>query len=93
MDLPKIARYLAQVVAGWLDFELVPLSANDIDVVIILCGCPRACGNKEEVRARAKHSLLIAGESLGGIPVSAANLPRAVEGKLIELLNILTVTR
>jgi hypothetical protein len=69
------------------DFQLVPLSENDIDVVVILCGCPRACGNKAEVRARAAKSLLTAGESINGRYVPEAHLPSAVELELIKILH------
>lgn len=59
VDLARMGIHVAEIAARRPDFELAPLSANDIDVVVILCGCPRVCGNKEEVRARARHSLLI----------------------------------
>jgi hypothetical protein len=65
--------------------ELVSLSAPNIDVVVILCGCPRACGNKVEVRARAKHFLVIAGESLAGRPLAETDLTVALEGELVRL--------
>lgn len=41
----------------------MPLCEDDIDMVVILCGCTRVCGNKEEVRARVKRSLVVAVES------------------------------
>lgn len=87
VDLTKIARHLAKVVVEQRYFQLVPLSEDDIDVVVILCGCPRACGNKEEIRAKAKQSLVVAGESLDGRAVSEANLPSTVEQKLSEILD------
>ena len=86
MDLTGIARHLAQVSKQRGDFQLVPLSEEDVDIVVILCGCPRACGNKDEVRARAKQNLVIAGESLGGEPVPEDELPSAVERELISIL-------
>jgi hypothetical protein len=55
--------------------------------VVILCGCPRACGNKAEVRARAGKSLLTAGESINGRHVPEACLPSAVEQELIKILD------
>jgi len=68
------------------DFELVPLSERGIAIVVILCGCPRACGDKEEVRARAEQSLVIAGESLGGKPVPEERLRAAAEWELVKNL-------
>jgi hypothetical protein len=65
----------------------VPLSDKGIDIVVILCGCPRACGNKEEVKARARRSLVTAGESLNGKAVPESELPAAVEAELHKILN------
>jgi len=87
VDLRRIARHLAKVAEERGDFRLVPLSENDIDVVVILCGCPRACGNKEEVKARAKRSLFTAGESLNWQTVPESELPAAVERELVKLLD------
>lgn len=87
VDLSRIARHLAKAAGERRDFQLVPLSEDDIDVVVILCGCPRACGNKEEVRARAKQNLVVAGESLCGRAVAEAILPSAVEQELSKVLD------
>jgi hypothetical protein len=86
VDLSRIARHLAKVAEERGDFRLVPLSENDIDVVVILCGCPRACGNKEEVRARAKRSLFTAGESVNRRAMPETQLPMAVEQELGKIL-------
>jgi hypothetical protein len=87
VDLRRIARHLAKVAEERGGFQLVPLSENDIDVVVILCGCPRACGNKAEVRARAKQSLFTAGESVNRRAVPESQLPTEVEQELIKILN------
>ncbi|MCJ7655039.1 MAG: hypothetical protein MUO97_07040 [Dehalococcoidia bacterium] len=87
VDLSRIARHLAKVAEERGDFQIVPLSENDIDVVVILCGCPRACGNKEEVRARAKRSLFTAGESVNRQAVPEIQLPMAVEQELGKILD------
>jgi sulfite reductase beta subunit-like hemoprotein len=86
VDLSRIARHLAKVAEERGDFQLVPLSEN-IDVVVILCGCPRACGNKEEVRARAKRSLVTAGESVNRRAVPETQLPTVVEQELDKILD------
>lgn len=64
-DLTKTGRSLIETIAQLPEFTLVSLSTNNVDIVLILCGCPRACGNKKEVRARAKHYLLINDEGSG----------------------------
>jgi len=87
VGLTRIARHLAKVAEERGDFQLVPLSEDGINVVVILCGCPRACGNKAEVRARANQSLLTAGESINGRHVPEAHLPSAVEQELSKILD------
>ena len=87
VELTRIARHLARVAEKRGDFQLVPLPEDGIDAVVILCGCPRACGNKAEVRARAGKSLLTAGESINGRHVPEAHLPSAVEQELIKILD------
>ncbi len=89
VDLSRIARHLKSVAAESGNFQLVPLSENNIDVVVILCGCPRACGNKEEVKARARLCLVTAGESLNGHPIPENELPSVVERELIKVLGSL----
>jgi hypothetical protein len=91
VDLSRIARHLARVAEEQGDFQLVPLSENDVDVMVILCGCPRACGNKEEVRARAKRSLFTAGESVNRRAVPETQLPIAVEQELSKILDSQTI--
>jgi len=87
VDLRRIARHLAEVAERRGDFQLVPLSEENIDVVVILCGCPRACGNKEEVKARAKRSLVTAGESINRQPVPESDLPLIVERELDKIVS------
>jgi hypothetical protein len=86
VDLRRIAGHLSELAERHGDFKLVPLSENDIDVVVILCGCPRACGNKEEVKARAKRCIVTAGESVNRRAVPESELPAAVERELIKIL-------
>jgi hypothetical protein len=47
---------------------LVSPDINNTDTMVILCGCARACGNKEETRARAKRTILVAGETIDMTP-------------------------
>ena len=86
VDLSRIAHHLTQVADTQGDFELVPFSEGGIAIVVLLCGCPRACGNKEEVRASAERSLVIAGERVGGKPVPEEHLPAATERELAKIL-------
>ena len=86
VDLRRIANHLARLADQQGDFQLVPLSEDDIDVVVILCGCPRACGNKEEVRARGKTSFFTAGESINRRAVPETELPATIEQELHKVL-------
>ncbi|MFC2035532.1 hypothetical protein ACFLUJ_05345 [Chloroflexota bacterium] len=87
VDLTRIARHLARLAGEWKDLELVSLSDTGIDVVVILCGCPRACGDKDEVRAKAKQHLTIAGKMIGWDPVPEKYLPVSVEKELNRILS------
>ncbi|MGD0354326.1 MAG: hypothetical protein ABSB31_02640 [Dehalococcoidia bacterium] len=44
----------------------MPPDAAGLDLLIILCGCLRACADKEEIRGLAGRHIIIAGESLSG---------------------------
>ena len=88
VDLTRIARHVTELAEQRKDLEMVPASEEKIDLVVILCGCPRACGNKEEVRARAEQSLVIAGESLEGRHVPEKRLPEATAQALVETLGL-----
>ena len=82
----RIASYLTKRAEERGDFQLVPPSDESIDVVVILCGCPRACGNKEEVKARAKRSLVTSGESVNRRPVPESDLPATIERELYKII-------
>lgn len=87
VDLTGIAPKLAEMAKARQDFVLVPVSENGIDVLVILCGCPRACGNKEEVKARARQHLIVAGESLNGKAIREEQLLAALQYELGEIVN------
>jgi len=87
VDLSRIAGSLAKIAEEGKEFQLVPLSQDNIDIVVILCGCSRACGDKEEVKAKARLSLLVAGERVGWEHVTDEHLPAAVQDELERLLD------
>ncbi len=87
VDLTGIAHKLAEMAAVRQDFVLVPLSGDGIDVVVILCGCPRACGNKEEVKAKANQHLVVAGESVNGNIAPEEHLTETVQQELEKIFN------
>ena len=55
------------------------------DVLVLLCGCPRTCIDTEELRRKAKQTVLVAGERLGWQPIAEAELPSAIVNVIAEL--------
>ncbi|MFH1382783.1 MAG: hypothetical protein ABIH70_07830, partial [Chloroflexota bacterium] len=51
---------------------------NNPDVLVLLCGCPRMCLNKEELRSRAKKVIVTAGERVGWQAVKEKDLPKVI---------------
>lgn len=87
LDLSSIARHLRETAEASSNFELVSLSQDTADVVIILCGCPRACGNKPDIRSKAERTIIIAGEFLDGKPVPQAYICIALTEELARIFN------
>ena len=81
-----MAHRLGEMAEQRRDFQMVPLYGEDIDIIVILCGCPRACGDKEEVRARARETLVVAGYSVGGKPVTDSALLSTFEMEMNKVL-------
>ena len=88
VDLARVAHHVTELAEQRKDLEMVPASGENIHMVVILCGCHRACGDKEEVRALAKQSMVIAGESLEGRPVPEKGLPEATEEALVKKVGL-----
>ena len=88
IDFAAIKKWLAGLQAE-LGFELVPFSAAGADAIIILCGCQRACANRQDVRASAPKSLLIAGCSIDGKAVDESRLLAGLKDRLSDMLSTL----
>jgi hypothetical protein len=86
VDLTRIARHVVGLIERHEEFEKVPPFEKDITVAVILCGCHRACGNKQDVRPRSEQYLVVAGESFMGQYVSEGNLPIVVCQRFLEIL-------
>lgn len=54
--------------------QFFPCDAPGLDLLVILCGCRRACADQDEYKSLAKRHILIAGESLDGRPQSENQL-------------------
>jgi len=53
-----------------------------LDLLVILCGCRRACADKEEYKSQAKRHFIIAGESLDGSPRSQKEFASLIADKI-----------
>jgi len=82
IDLAKLGGELREALSQDNDLALVPPESAEIDIMLILCGCPRACGNKEEIRARAAHSIVVAGERVDMVPTQEKEISAVVMKKL-----------
>ena len=54
-------------------------------MLVILCGCRRACADKEEYKSQAKRHLIIAGESLDGSKQSEQQLASLIAAEIGRL--------
>lgn len=89
IDLSKIGNELKEAI-GKEDNLILASLENDIDTIVILCGCPRTCGNKKEIRARATRNIVIAGETIDMVPLVEKDISTMVIKKL-KLLTDATI--
>ncbi len=86
VDLPRVAAHLARVAASH-GFEVVLTASGetDFDILVLLCGCRRACATKTEVARKSARNLVVAGGTLKGQPIAEADLPAAVEAEVVGM--------
>jgi hypothetical protein len=82
IDLIGLGRELRAAIAEDAALRLRSSPGPDADTAIVLCGCPRACGNKEEVRAGAARCIVVAGETVDMAPVVEKDISQTVIRKL-----------
>ena len=85
VDLSRIGNELKEAISKENDLRLVSPQSNNIDTIVILCGCYRACGNKAEIRAKATRSIVVAGETIDMVPAMEKDISTAVVKKLKSL--------
>ncbi|KPK22683.1 MAG: hypothetical protein AMJ70_05350 [Dehalococcoidia bacterium SG8_51_3] len=85
IELSDIGHKIEEALQEAPDIEVVPRSSKAIDVMVILCGCPRACGDKKRIRKRASHCIVVAGESVDLVPVAEKDLLSQVIQKVKSL--------
>jgi hypothetical protein len=77
IDSPAIVRNLEKS----LPPDLLPLFFDnypELDILIILCGCPKRCVDIPDVRRKAKHCLVVGGKTFQGAT--------AINGDLCSIL-------
>ena len=85
IDLTALAAGVRSHIAGRIDFEMVPADANGLDLLIILCGCQRACADKEEIWGTARQHIVTAGETFGGVPCKEDSLAALLAAEIDTL--------
>ena len=83
IDLAGMGRSIRKLAEQKTDITLVRSTEDDIDILIILCGCNRKCGINQELTEKVKHTLVLAGESLDGLTIPEKNLAGALEEKVM----------
>jgi hypothetical protein len=63
----------------------VPFDSPGLDLLVILCGCRRACADEQEYKSLAKRHLIIAGESLDGSPQGEEQLACLISAEISRL--------
>ena len=82
IELSDIGHEIEEALQEAPDISFVSRRSKTIDIMVILCGCPRACGNKKRVRKRANHRVVVAGETIDLAPVAEKDLSAQVIKKV-----------
>lgn len=61
-----------------INAQVVSPQTEDIDFLVILCGCPIACGDKPEIRSSAKEHVVVAGETVNRVSIDEKDIPEAL---------------
>ena len=77
VDLSWIGEKLKEK-AQAINAHLVSPQANNIDLLVILCGCPIACADKPEIHSLAKDYILVADETVNRVPTAEKDIPEAL---------------
>ena len=85
IDLSCLAGQVRDRTSGREDIRFVPFDTPGLDLLVILCGCRRACADREEYKSQAKRQLIIAGESLDGSPQSEKQLASLIAAEISRL--------
>lgn len=76
-DVRRIGEKLKEK-AQAINAQVVSPQAEDVDFLVILCGCPIACGDKPEIRSLAKEHVVVAGEAVNYTPTAEKDIPETL---------------
>ena len=82
IGLSSLAGQIRKLTSAREDIRFVPFDTPQLDLLVILCGCRRACADREEYTAQARRHLIIAGESLDGSPQSEKQLASLIAAEI-----------
>ena len=85
IDLSDLAGHLRKYLSGREDIELIPVGSAGIDLLIVLCGCLRACADSDEFKRQSRHYIIVAGESMAGGRYDETQIPAAIIAKIDRL--------
>ena len=82
IELSEIGHKIEEALQEAPDINVVSRRSKAIDVMVILCGCLKACGDMKRTRKRAEHRVVMAGETVDLVPVAEKDLPTQVIQKV-----------
>ena len=82
IELSDIGHKIEGALQEAPDIDIVSRRSEQIDVMIILCGCLKACGDKKRTRKKAEHCVVMAGATVDMVPVAEKFLPTQIIRKV-----------
>ncbi len=82
IELADIGHKIEEALQKAPDINFVSRRSKAIDVMVILCGCLKACGDKKRTRKRAEHCVVMAGATVDLVSVAEKDLPAQVMQKV-----------
>lgn len=82
IELSEVGHQIEEALQEAPDIKVVTRRSKAIDVMVILCGCPRACGDKKRVRKKAEHCIVLAGKTVDLVPFAEKELAAQVLKKV-----------
>lgn len=68
--------------------KVLPVDTDELDAMIVVCGCPRACIDRLDMHSGASAFVIVAGERVDFVPVVESHIPTTVVQVLEELWNL-----